>query len=176
MTTSNCVEYNSYVVDKYRILDDIDSSILNIIQNNARITNAEIARRVKMAPSGVLERVRKLEKRGIIRGYEARLDAEAAGKGLIAFLFIKTDESVGETGVPKRIAEIPEVLEVHTISGEDCYLVKLRVGSAKELSRLMKERFGKLKSIRATRTTIVLETFKETGIIPLGISKTKASK
>jgi len=161
---------------KYRILDMIDHKIMNIIQKNARITNVEIARRLKMAPSGVLERIRKLEKRGIILGYESKINPETVGKGLLVFLFIRTDEALGETGVAKRIAEIPEVLEVHMISGEDCYLVKLRAGSAQELTEIMKERFGKLKSIRSTRTTIVLETFKETGIIPFSISKTKVSK
>ena len=159
-----------------RILDEKDRQILSIIQKNARIPNVQLARRLQMAPSGVLERVRRLEKRGIIRSYETRLDPEPAGKGLLVFLFIRTDESIGETGVAKRIAEIPEVLEVHVISGEDCYLVKLRVGNAQELTKLMRERLGKLKSIRATRTTIVLETFKETGIIPLATSKSKVNR
>lgn len=143
------------------MIDVLDAKILNIIRENARIPNAEIARQVEMAPSAVLERIRKLEERGIIVGYEARLNAEALGLGLVAFVFVKTDDRVGGTATAKQIARLPEVQEVHDVAGEDCYLLKVRVKDARHLMKLMREKLGKMKSVRSTRTTIVLETIKE---------------
>jgi Lrp/AsnC family leucine-responsive transcriptional regulator len=153
---------------KFRMIDELDNKILNIIQKNARIPNAEIARQVDMAPSAVLERIRKLEERGIIMGYEARLNAEALGLGLVAFIFVRTDDQVGGLATARQIAKIPEVQEVHDVAGEDCYLVKVRVRDTRHLMKVMREHLGKMKSIRSTRTTIVLETIKESGklIIP----------
>ncbi|MGH7596403.1 MAG: Lrp/AsnC family transcriptional regulator [bacterium] len=143
------------------MIDGIDAKILNIIHKNARIQNAEIARRVEMAPSAVLERIRKLEERGIIMGYQARLNAEALGWGLVAFVFVKTDDRVGGIATAKQIARLPEVQEVHDVAGDDCYLLKVRVKDTRHLMKLMREKLGKMKAVRSTRTTIVLETIKE---------------
>ena len=74
------------------MIDEIDRQILNILQQNARTPNAEIARQVGMAPSAVLERIRKLETRGVIRGYEARIDPEALGLNLLAFVFVRAED------------------------------------------------------------------------------------
>lgn len=149
------------------MIDDIDRQILNILQQNARTPNAEIARQVGMAPSAVLERIRKLETRGVIRGYEARIDPEALGLSLLAFVFVRADDTVGErTG--EALAEIPEVQEVHHIAGEDCYLAKVRVRDAKTLGRLLRERFAGSGTIRSTRTTVVLETLRESAQVPVG--------
>ena len=149
------------------MIDIIDVKILNILQENARTSNAEIARQLEMAPSAVFERIRKLEERAVLKAYEARLDFLKLGLGLVAFIFIRTDDHVGEHETAKRIARIPEVQEVHDVAGEDCYVVKLRVRDTRHLARLMREHFGKMKSIVSTRTTIVLETIKESGRLPL---------
>lgn len=158
---------------KNRQIDEIDYRILKTLQAYGRTQTADIARELGMAPSAVLSRVRKLESQGVIQGYETKVDGGSVGRGLIAFLFITTNEPIGETGVGKKIAEIPEVQEVHVIAGEDCYLVKLRTSSPQELAKLMRERFGQFKSIRSTRTTIVLDTFKETWKMPLTEVKRK---
>ncbi len=155
----------AYILEKmkFRMIDELDNKILNIIQKNARIPNAEIARQVDMAPSAVLERIRKLEERGIILGYEPRLNPEALGLGLVAFIFVRTDDQVGGLATARQIAKIPEVQEVHDVAGEDCYLVKVRVRDTQHLVKVMREHLGKMKAIRSTRTTIVLETIKESG-------------
>src|SRR5688500_15017510 len=108
------------------MIDAIDAKILNILQDNARTSNVEIARRVSLAPSAVLERVRKLEARGVLRKYTAEIDSDAVDLSLLAFVFVKAEErlATGETG--ERLAALPEVQEVHHIAGEDCYLVKVR--------------------------------------------------
>ena len=79
------------------MIDETDRQILNILQENARTPNAEIARQVGMAPSAVLERVRRLETKGVIEGYETRLNPEALGLGLLAFVFVRTRDVAGET-------------------------------------------------------------------------------
>jgi Lrp/AsnC family leucine-responsive transcriptional regulator len=148
------------------MIDAHDIEILNILQQNARTSNAEIARRLGMAPSAILERIRKLESRGVIAGYEARIDPMALDLGLLAFVAVRSDEATGETDLGARLAELPEVQEVHHIAGEDCFLVKVRTADARSLGRLLREGIGGLGKVR-TRTTIVLETLHESARLPL---------
>ena len=148
------------------MIDETDRQILDILQKDARTSNAEIARRVGMAPSAVFERIRKLEERGVITGYTARLDPQALGLGLLAFVFVRSDEKLGAPETEARLAEIPEAQEVHHIAGEDCFLVKVRVPDTESLGRLLRERFGAIATVRSTKTTIVLQTIKETVDLP----------
>ena len=147
-------------------IDETDVRILEILQENARTSNAEIARQVGMAPSAVLERVRKLEERGVIEGYTARVNPEAYGLGLTAYVFVRADERAGAPTTAQRMAEIAEVMEVHHVAGEDCFLAKVRVASPRELGRLLQEKLGSIETIRSTRSTIVLDTIKETSVLP----------
>ncbi|MGC2237091.1 MAG: Lrp/AsnC family transcriptional regulator [Pyrinomonadaceae bacterium] len=150
------------------MINEVDRQILNIIQKDARISNAEIARQVGLAPSAVLERVRKLEERGVIRGYATEIDAVEAGFGLTAFVAVRTHECCGETD--KFLAEIPEVLEVHDVAGEDSYLLKVRVKNTEGLSRLLRERLKNVPNVASTKTTVVLQTIKETTALPIADS------
>lgn len=149
------------------MLDGTDRSILQLLQANARISNADIARQLDMAPSAILDRIRKLEQRGVLQGYAARIDPQAVGLGLTAFVLVRTEERVGSGTIGHALARIPEVLEVHHVAGEDCYLVKVRVRDTEDLSRLLRERFGRLKGVRNTRSTIVLTTVKESQALPI---------
>jgi Lrp/AsnC family leucine-responsive transcriptional regulator len=156
------------------MIDDIDGKILSILQNDARTSNAEIARRLAMAPSAILERIRKLETRGLIDGYEARLNPKALDMGLLAFIYVRADERIGSREIGDELAAIPEVQEVHHIAGEDCYLLKVRVADTNALSDLLRQRLGPIDAIRSTRTTIVLSTIKETAQIPLPSTEKEA--
>ena len=151
------------------MIDEIDSQILNILQHDARISNAELARRVGMAASAVLERVRKLEQQGVIAGYTTRLDARQLGAGLLAFVFVRSDEGVVAESTEAKLAAVPEVQEVHHIAGEDCFLLKVRTADTGALGRLLRERIGRIATVRSTRTTIVLETVKDETALPLGV-------
>jgi len=142
-------------------LDDTDRQILALLQNNARIPNAEIARRVGKAPSAVLERIRKLEAGGVIQGYETRINPKALGLGLTAFTFVHAEDAVGSTRSGHELAELPEVLEVHHTAGQDAYLIKVRVADTEELGQLLRK-IGRIDSVRDTRSTIVLGSVKET--------------
>ncbi|HEU4339873.1 MAG TPA: Lrp/AsnC family transcriptional regulator [Planctomycetota bacterium] len=148
-------------------IDAADRKILTILQGNARTPNVEIARRLKLAPSAVLERIRKLEKRGAIRGYEAQLDAPMLDLGLVAFIFVRAEERVGSTAVGLALSRIPGVQEVHHVAGEDCYLVKVRAASTEALGKLLREQFGAIRAITSTRTTVVFTTVKETAKLPI---------
>ncbi len=148
-------------------MDAIDRHILTTLQSDGRTSNAEIARQVGMAPSAVLERIRKLESRGMIRGYEARLDPPQLGLGLLAFIFARAQEEPGSIDAAHRLAELPEVLEVHHIAGEDCYVAKVRAADTQSLADTLRKAQRAIPSIVSTRTTIVLETIKETSALPI---------
>ena len=149
------------------MIDETDIKILTILQQNARTSNAEIARQVEMAPSAVLERIRRLESRGVIQGYEARISPEALGLGLLAFIFVASSDMSAELKTADQLARIPEVQEVHHIAGEDCFVLKVRVPDARSLGRLLREKISPLSTVRSTRTTVVLETIRESSQFPL---------
>ena len=149
------------------MIDETDLKILTILQQNARTSNAEIARQIEMAPSAVLERIRRLESRGVILGYETRINPEALGLGLVAFIFVASSDMSEEMKTAEQLASIPEVQEVHHIAGEDCFVLKVRVPDAKSLGRLLRQRIGALPTVRSTRTTVVLETVRESSLFPL---------
>jgi Lrp/AsnC family leucine-responsive transcriptional regulator len=146
------------------MIDVIDRKILNIIQADARISNVEIARQVGLAPSAVLERVRKLEERGIIHGYVTELNPAHLGFNLLAFVFVRTQSC---RTIDQVLAAIPEVLEVHDVAGEDCYLLKVRAKDTEELGKLLREKLKPIPEIISTRTTVVLQTVKETIALPI---------
>lgn len=143
------------------MIDSIDREIINIIQDNARIANVDIARQLGKSPSVILERMRRLEQRGIIQGYEARINPKPLGLGLTTFILVRSDEPVGETEVGENLAKIPEVQEVHHVTGDYGYLLKVRVTDTDALAGLLKK-FGALGRVSDTRTTLVLSTIKET--------------
>jgi len=143
------------------MIDEIDKKILNILQKNARISNAEIARRVGMAPSGILERMRKLERKGIIQKYEVRLNPKALGLVLTVLIMVKTEERVGSVEIGYELAKISEVQEVYFTAGEYNYLLKARVSDTDALTELLRK-FGAIPGVKDTRTTLVLNDIKET--------------
>lgn len=147
------------------MIDGTDEQILTILQNDARISNAEIARQIGLAPSAVLERLRKLEERGVVRGYRTDIDPRAVEFGLTVFVTVKTSECGSEA--EKAIVAIPEVLEVHDVAGEDSYLLKIRTKDTEALGQLLREKIKPIPNVISTRTTVVLQTYKETNALPL---------
>ena len=149
------------------MIDGIDLEILKMLQSNARVSNAEIARQVDLAPSAVFERIRKLEERGVIQGYSARINPSAVELPLLAFIFVRDTDGAGSDRSARRVAEIPEVLEVHHVAGEDCFLAKVRTKDTESLGRLLRDHIGRIETITSTRTTIVLGTVKEDARLPI---------
>jgi Lrp/AsnC family transcriptional regulator, leucine-responsive regulatory protein len=101
----------------------------------------------------------------VIRGFNAELEPSEVGFGLLAFVFVRTNEC-GD-GTDERLAEIPEVLEVHDVAGEDSYLLKVRAESTEGLAKLLREKLKAVPNVVSTRTTVVLQTVKETSVLPL---------
>lgn len=151
------------------MLDPIDLQIVDLLQDNARIPQVEIARIVGLAPSAVLERLRKLEARGVVLGYAARIDPKAVDQRLLAFVAVRTTDRPGEVRVGQAMAGVPEVLEVHHVAGDDCLLLKVRARDPEHLSQILRDRLGRVEGVRSTRTTIVLESIKETVRLPIDL-------
>ncbi len=149
------------------MIDGISLKILNILQEKARIPNVEVARQVGLAPSAVLERIRKLEKQGIIDGYEVRLNPKRFAKSMVAFVRVKLKKLGDEIKVGEKLSLIPEVQEVHYVAGEDSFLVKVRVADTQALGLLTRDKIASLAAVQSTQTAIVLSTYKETAKIPI---------
>ena len=158
------------------MIDETDTTILELLQENARIAQAEVARVVGLAPSAVLERIRKLEGRGIIRGYTALVDPRALDQGMLAFVAVRSEEAPGDDSVSNALAKCPEVLELRHVAGDDCYLLKVRARDAEHIGQLLRHRFGRIPGVRSTRTTIVLETVKETPRLAVRVEGKEVSR
>ena len=120
-------------------IDETSLKILKILQQRARIPNVDVARQVGLAPSAVLERIRKLENQGFIDGYEVRLNPERFSRSLVAFIAVRIRKLTDEGMVGKELAQIPGVQEVHFVAGDDSFLVKIRVAGHRELGRFIQE-------------------------------------
>lgn len=149
------------------MIDDINLNILKILQEKARIPNVDVARQIGLAPSAILERIRKLEKQKIIDGYEVRLNPKFFAKSLVAFISVKTDENADEIEIGKKLAHRPHVQEVHYVAGEDAFLVKLRGSDTEEIGRLVRETIRPIEGVQLTKTSIVMSTYKETAQFPI---------
>ena len=158
------------------MLDDIDRKLLEILQADGRTTNVELARRVGMAPSAVFERVRRLEQRGVITGYAARVNPKAVDRPLLAYVLVRSDERIGTSSAGEALAKLPEVLEVHHVAGQDSYLVKVRVRDPEALGKLLRDRFGAIDSVRSTQSIIALDTFKDTWALTIDDPPVRAEK
>jgi Lrp/AsnC family leucine-responsive transcriptional regulator len=141
-------------------LDDIDRTILDLLQRDARMTNAAIAAEVGLTAPSVFERVRKLEQRGVIRGYTIQVDPAALGKILTAFirLTVTYDERYA-AGIQALRAD-PDVLECYHVAGEDCLLIKTRTANPAELEALIR-RIRSHISVQRSVTMIALSAIKE---------------
>jgi len=148
-------------------IDITDIKILAALQSDACLQNTELAKKLGMAPSAVLERVKKLEQKKVIQAYNTRINPEILHLKLLAFIFIKSNEGPKNVTVAKQLAKIPDVLELHHIAGEDCYLMKVRAKDPLSLILFMREKLSKISGILSTKTTIVLETLKEDNYLPI---------
>ena len=149
------------------MIDPIGIQILKILQRKARIPNVEVARQVGMAPSAVLERIRKLENQGYIDGYEVRLNPSRFHRRLVVFAWVRTADGHDVELLGERLAALAAVQEVHYVSGEDAFLVKLRVADTGALDRLLREKILGIVGVRRVRTHIALNTVKESAHIPI---------
>lgn len=151
------------------MIDEIDRQILMLVQGDARLSNAALAEQVGLTPSTVYERVKKLERKGIIKGYGAIVDAEGLGKPLMAFIRLTVGVATegyleSKNSVVNICLAEPDVLECHGVAGEDCYILKVRATSPKDLEKLI-DRIRCRAPISRSVTSIVMSTFKENSMV-----------
>lgn len=141
--------------------DAIDKKILAILLRHATTSKSEIANRVGIAQSAISERIKKLQDSGLINRYEARLSASELGIGTLAYVFITERKPTGGVNTGELLAKVTGVEEVHKITGDDCFLVKIRATDTEELGLILDNEVNPIETVAGTRTTIVLRTIKE---------------
>jgi Lrp/AsnC family leucine-responsive transcriptional regulator len=144
-----------------RGLDPIDRRILALLQDNAKRSQAEVAKAVGLTAPSVNERIRKLERAGYIRGYVALLDDRKLGHDITAFVEVFVEHPKYESAFIAAVSELDEVLECHHITGEFSLLLKVKVTDMAAFRRLLIESLNTIRGVRQTRTVIVLSTSKE---------------
>lgn len=152
-----------------REFDRIDRRILDLLQRNGRLSMTELAEQVGLSASPCTDRVRRLEREGVITGYHARVHPGAVGRGMLVFVELKmttkSDEVFEE--VKRQVSCVPEVLDCHLVSGDFDYLVKARIAGMSEYRRLLGNILLKLPGATESRSYVVMEEIKETLYLPL---------
>ena len=148
-------------------MDSFDNKIIQQLMNSARTTWAELGSILGLSAPGAADRVRKLEEKGVIKGYSALIDHEAVGLNLAALIAVYLDRPQHRQHFLARIQAMPEVLECHHIAGDEDYLLKIRCRNTRDLERIISDEIKSIDGVIKTRTTIILATVKETPILPL---------
>jgi len=141
--------------------DPIDRKILALLQDNAKMSQAEVAKVVGLTAPSVNERIRKLERAGYIRGYVALLDDKKLGHDITAFVEVFVEHPKFEQEFIQAVEGLDEVLECHHITGEFSLLLKIKVTDMAAFRRLLIEKLNSIRGVRQTRTVMVLATAKE---------------
>ncbi|MDQ8033449.1 transcriptional regulator [Bordetella genomosp. 1] len=151
-----------------RDLDRTDRKILEILQRNGRISITELAEQVSLSATPCSERVKRLEREGVITGYHARINPAALGKTLLVFLEIRLSAKSGDVfdKVKQELMYVPEVMECHLVSGDFDYLVKARLSEMNEYRRLLGEILKRLPASAESHSYVVMEEIKETLYLP----------
>jgi len=149
-------------------LDDIDKQIIALLQENARISNREIAKKVGLTASPTIERVKRLEREGVIKSYTAVLEKEKVGKGMT--VFVKVTLSVHQMSLLDEFIEaiqgIPEILSCYHTTGQSDFLLHVVATDIADYEHLLRDKLTTLPDVQRLETTMVLRAIKEGGYIP----------
>ena len=150
-------------------LDKTDKEILQILQEEGRIANNELAKRIGLTTTPTLERVKRLEREGIIEGYSAKINKEAVGRGLTVFVTVTL--SVHQLNLleefTKAVREIPEILACYNTTGEGDFLLHVVVNDTRHYEQFMRNTLTTLPDVQRIHTSIVLNTIKEQSEVPI---------
>ncbi|GGE51326.1 AsnC family transcriptional regulator [Agaricicola taiwanensis] len=151
------------------MLDKIDLRLLQLLQDDGRMTTTELADRVGLGPTATSERVRRLTREGYITGFHARLDPTKVGLGLLVFIEVKLDRTTPEVfeDFAAAVRRAPEVLECHMVSGGFDYLIKSRIEDMSAYRRFLGEILVALPGVKETHTYPVMEEVKNIAGLPL---------
>src|SRR5512146_411511 len=142
-------------------MDEVDSEIVDLLQADARLTQAQIAKKVGLSQPSVADRIRKLEEQRVITGYAAKVDPRKLGKDVTAFIGVNIEHPKHFDHFAKKVMGLEEILECHRVAGEDTYLLKVPTQNTGTLDRLLVEQLRTLPGVTRTHTTIVLCSVKE---------------
>ncbi len=150
-------------------LDQIDRKVLEILQSNAKITNAQLSKEIGLSPAPTLERVKKLEHGGIIKSYHAQLDPAKVGLGVTTFVQISLTghKKVTTDSFVNTVNTIPEIIECHHITGTGDFLLKVISQDISSYQKLMLETINEIEEVANTTTMVIMSTFKDSKILPI---------
>lgn len=151
-----------------RELDKTDRRILELLQKQGRLSMTELAEQIGLSATPCTERVRRMEREGVITGYHARVDPAALGRGMLVFVELKMTTKSDQVfnQVKRLIAGVPEVLDCHLVAGDFDYLIKARIREMTQYRRLLGNILLKLPGATESRSYVVMEELKETLILP----------
>jgi Lrp/AsnC family transcriptional regulator, leucine-responsive regulatory protein len=150
-------------------LDPTDRKILEILQTNSNITNAQLAQDIGLSPAPTLERVKKLENTGVIKSYHAVIDMASVGLGVTTFVMasLKGHNKENIAKFIKAIKEIDEVIECHHVTGQADFILKIVASDIPAYQNLMLEKVTNIEVVDNLQTTVILSTFKDSKVVPL---------
>jgi Lrp/AsnC family leucine-responsive transcriptional regulator len=148
-------------------LDSLDRKVLEFLVRNGRATWAELGQLLGLSAPSAAERVRKLEQRGVIRGYAALIDPASVGRPLTAYISVSLASHRNRAAFLRAIAKMEQVAECHHVAGDDDYLLKVRCRGTQDLDHLLARELKEKLGVARTRTTIVLSTAKESVRVPI---------
>ena len=150
-------------------LDEIDRKILDILQSNAKITNAQLSKDIGLSPAPTLERVKKLETSGVIKSYHAMLDTERVGLSVNTFVQVslKGHNKKNIDFFINEINKIPEVIECHHITGSGDFILKIIASDIQSYQKLMLEKVSDIEVVDGLQSMVILSTFKDSKIMPV---------
>ena len=142
-------------------MDEVDITIVDLLQADARLTQAQIAKKVGLSQPSVADRIRKLEEQQVVTGYTAKVDPRKLGKDITAFIGVGIEHPKYFDAFARKVMGLEEVLECHRVAGNDSYLLKVRTENTGTLDQLLTEELRTLPGVTRTQTTIVLCSIKE---------------
>lgn len=148
-------------------MDYVDNKVLTALMGDGRMTWADLAELTGLSAPAVAERVRRLEERGVIRGYAALINGSQVGAHMTALVAVTLDGPGARDGFLQMVSDTVEIQECHHTAGEDDYLLKVRCGGTADLERLLSDVLKGVPGVARTRTTIVLSTVKDSVVVPL---------
>lgn len=150
-------------------LDAIDHRILEVLQRDGRVSNVDLAAAIQLSAPQCFRRVRALEERGVIQGYRALVKPEALGLGVTAFVsFSVVASAYDKVGrLEQQIRDLPEVLELHRVSGNSDYLAKVVAADLKQLGTLITERLMQIEGVSDLHSAIALNSLKSAAALPI---------
>lgn len=150
-------------------LDSTDRKVLDILQSNAKITNAQLSKEIGLSPAPTLERVKKLEQQGVIKSYHALLDNEKVGLGVTTFIQVTLTghKMVVTSSFVEKVKDIAEIIECHHITGSGDFLLKVISKDITSYQSLLLEKINEIEEVASTQTMVILSTFKDSKVMPV---------